>query len=81
MTDQLTCEPEDGPVSSKPTEEPKKDTSFTQPDYYTSLIQKRDRAGLAKYHSYLKSHAARLRRLEREANGECVPGDYDGGYE
>lgn len=33
-----------------------------------------------KYEAYLKEHQKRLRRLEREARGESVPGDYDEGY-
>lgn len=32
------------------------------------------------YEAYLKEHHKRLRRLEREASGESVPGDYDEGY-
>lgn len=33
-----------------------------------------------KYKDYLKEHQKKLRRLQREANGEFVPGDYDASY-
>ena len=33
------------------------------------------------YDEYVKDHERRLRRLEREARGEVVPGDYDNGYD
>jgi hypothetical protein len=33
------------------------------------------------YDEYVKDHERRLRRLEREARGEVVPGDYDMGYD
>ncbi len=85
MTHELSCD--DEPVPSERTRQEvdeaakKKEDPFKTPDYYTQLIQKRDKKGLAKYQSYLKSHAARLRKLEREAAGEIVPGDYDGGYD
>ena len=49
--------------------------------YLTQLILKRDKAGIKKYNNYLREHAKELRRLEREANGDNVPGDYDGGYD
>lgn len=33
-----------------------------------------------KYDKWLKEHTKKLRRLEREALGEFVPGDYDASY-
>lgn len=33
-----------------------------------------------RYRDYLKEHQRTLRRLEREARGEFVPGDYDASY-
>ncbi len=33
------------------------------------------------YDRYIRDHERRLRRLEREARGEIVPGDYDKGYD
>lgn len=54
---------------------------LTEPtNYGAMLLLGRDSEGLKKYETYLRQHNARLRRLEREARGEQVPGDYDGGY-
>ncbi len=47
------------------------------PDYVTSLVIKRDKEGVKQAIKWQREHAARLRRLEREARGELVPGDYD----
>lgn len=33
------------------------------------------------YDKYLRDHERRIRRLQREAKGEFVPGDYDNGYD
>ena len=33
------------------------------------------------YDKYVREHERRLRRLQREARGEVVPGDYDNGYD
>lgn len=44
--------------------------------------QRADKLLFNKEHeAYIKEHAKRLKRLEREQRGEWVPGDYDGGYE
>lgn len=48
-------------------------------DYMTGLVMKRDREGMKQYNKWLRQHQAELRRLEREARGELVPGDYDSG--
>lgn len=49
-------------------------------DYTTRLMLRRDKDGLKKHSAYLREHNKELRRLEREARGEQVPGDYDGGH-
>lgn len=51
------------------------------PEVVAALIERDDKDGLRKYEEYLKEHKRELARLEREAKGIVVPGDYDrGGY-
>ena len=48
--------------------------------YLQKLVEEGNEGKVREYERYMKEHQTRLRRLEREAAGDFVPGDYDGGY-
>lgn len=66
MTKEKSAAPDDKPEKVQPGCD----------SYLGQLILKRDKEGLKRYTKWTKEHTARLRRLELEARGEQVPGEY-----
>lgn len=60
-------------------ENPKEGKEKPKPalSYKETLVVEGEKEKLKSYEQYVREHRLRLRRLEREARGIMVPGNYD----